>query len=173
AAVALVLAAVGLYGVVSYSVSQRTQEIGLRMAIGAQRRDVLRLVVGAGMKLAMIGAVIGISSALALSKVAATMLFELTPLDPVSYSGTAAVLLAVIAVVIAVVLPFPWVRNPQFDRTLAVFSFASLLYGNSVEELIFRGYAFERLIAAIGHWKAQLVTAILFAVFHIANGWPW
>jgi putative ABC transport system permease protein len=95
ATVALVLAAVGLYGVVSYSVSQRTPEIGLRMAIGAQRRDVLRLVVGGGMKLAMIGAVIGVAGALALSNVLATMLFELTPLDLVSYSGTAAVLLAV------------------------------------------------------------------------------
>jgi ABC-type antimicrobial peptide transport system permease subunit len=95
ATVALVLAAVGLYGVVSYSVSQRTREIGLRMAIGAQRRDVLRLVVGGGMKLAMIGAVMGVAGALALSNVAATMLFELTPLDLVSYSGTAAVLLAV------------------------------------------------------------------------------
>ena len=95
AAVALVLAAVGLYGVVSYSVSQRTQEIGLRMAIGAQRRDVLRLVVGGGMKLAMVGAVVGIGGALALSSVMATMLFELKPLDLVSYAGTALVLLAV------------------------------------------------------------------------------
>jgi putative ABC transport system permease protein len=95
AALALILAAVGLYGVVSYSVSQRTQEIGLRMAIGAQPRDVLRLVVGGGMKLAMIGAVIGIGGALALSSVMATMLFELTPLDLASYSGTALGLLAV------------------------------------------------------------------------------
>jgi putative ABC transport system permease protein len=98
AAVALVLAAVGLYGVVSYSVSQRTQEIGLRVAIGAQRRDVVRLVVGGGMKLATIGAVIGVASALALSSVMATMLYELTPLDVVSYSCTAAALLAVATV---------------------------------------------------------------------------
>ncbi len=95
AAIALVLAAVGLYGVVSYTVSQRTQEIGLRMAIGAQRRDVLRLVVGGGMKLAAIGAIIGVAGALALSSVVATMLFELTPFDPASYSATAVVLLAV------------------------------------------------------------------------------
>lgn len=95
AALALILAAVGLYGVVSYSVSQRTQEIGLRMAIGAQHRDVLRLVVGDGMKLALIGAALGIAVAIGLSKVAATMLFELTPLDPVSYSGTTMVLLAI------------------------------------------------------------------------------
>ena len=85
----------------------------------------------------------------------------------------AALLVGAIAFVIALVLPFPWVRNPRFDPTLAMFSLLSLLYGNSVEELIFRGYSFERLIAGIGHWKAQLATAILFAVFHIANGWPW
>jgi putative ABC transport system permease protein len=95
AAIALVLAAVGLYGVVSYTVSQRTQEIGLRMAIGAQRGDVVRLVVGGGMKLAVIGAIIGVAIALALSSVVATMLFELTPFDPASYSATALVLLVV------------------------------------------------------------------------------
>ena len=87
--------------------------------------------------------------------------------------GGAALLVAAVALVVALVLPFPWVRNPRFDPTLAILSFASLLYGNSVEELIFRGYSLERLIAGIGHWKAQLVTAILFAVFHMANGWPW
>jgi membrane protease YdiL (CAAX protease family) len=87
--------------------------------------------------------------------------------------GGGALLVAAIAVVVALVLPFPWVRNARFDSTRAMFSFLSLLYGNSVEELIFRGYSFERLMAGIGHWKTQLVTAILFAVFHIANGWPW
>ena len=85
----------GLYGVVSYSVSQRTQEIGLRMAIGADRPDVLRLVVGGGMKLAVIGVVIGVAGALALSNAIAAMLFEVRPLDLVSYAGTATVLLAV------------------------------------------------------------------------------
>ena len=87
--------------------------------------------------------------------------------------GGGALLVAVIASGMVPVLPFPWVRNSRFDTTLAMFSFLSLLYGNFVEELIFRGYSFERLIAGIGHWKAQLVTAILFAVFHTANGWPW
>jgi membrane protease YdiL (CAAX protease family) len=87
--------------------------------------------------------------------------------------GAGVLLVAAIALVIALVLPFRWARNPRFDPTLAMWSFASLLYGNSVEELIFRGYSFERLIAGIGHWQAQLVTALLFAVFHIANGWPW
>jgi len=95
--IALFLAAVGLYGVVAYTVSQRTQEIGLRMAIGAQRGDVLRLVVGGGMKLAIAGVAIGIACALALAHLVATMLYEVTPFDPASYSATALVLLAVAA----------------------------------------------------------------------------
>ena len=95
--IALFLAAVGLYGVVAYTVSQRTQEIGLRMAIGAQRTDVLRLVVGGGMKLAVAGVAIGIACALGLARLVATMLFEVTPFDPASYSATALVLLAVAA----------------------------------------------------------------------------
>ena len=97
ALVALFLAAVGLYGVVAYAVSQRTQEIGLRMAIGAQRGDVLRLVLGGGMKLAAIGVAIGIAGALALSRYLATMLFEVTRFDATSYTATAVVLLAVSA----------------------------------------------------------------------------
>ena len=71
ALVALFLAAVGLYGVVAYTVSQRTQEIGLRMAIGAQRGDVLRLVVGGGMKLAVAGVALGIACALGLARLVA------------------------------------------------------------------------------------------------------
>ena len=97
AVVALFLAAVGLYGVVAYMVSQRTQEIGLRMAIGAQRRDVLRMVLGSGMKLATIGVVIGVAGALAMASFVASMLFGVTPFDPVSYGATAGVLLAVAA----------------------------------------------------------------------------
>jgi len=97
AAVALFLAAVGLYGVVAYSVSQRTQEIGLRMAIGAQRGDVLGMVVGGGMKLALVGVAIGLAGALALSGVVRTMLFGVTQLDALSYVATSLVLLAVAA----------------------------------------------------------------------------
>ena len=97
AGIALFLAAVGLYGVVAYSVSQRTQEIGLRMAIGAQRGDVLRMVVGGGMKLALVGVAIGIACALGLASAVATMLFEVTPFDPASYSATSLVLLIVAA----------------------------------------------------------------------------
>ena len=97
AGIALFLAAVGLYGVVAYAVSQRTQEIGLRMAIGAQRGDVLRMVVGGGMKLAVVGVALGIACALALAQLVAAMLYEVTPFDPASYSATALVLLAVAA----------------------------------------------------------------------------
>ena len=95
--VALFLAAVGLYGVVAYTVSQRTQEIGVRMAIGAQRGDVLRMVLGSGMKLALLGVTVGVAVALALAGLVASMLFGVTPFDPASYLATAAVLLAVAA----------------------------------------------------------------------------
>jgi putative ABC transport system permease protein len=97
ALVALFLAAVGLYGVVAYAVSQRTKEIGLRMAVGAQRGDVLRLVLGSGMKLAIIGVAIGIGGALALSSYVETMLFDIGRFDTPSYIATAAVLLGVSA----------------------------------------------------------------------------
>jgi putative ABC transport system permease protein len=97
AVVAMFLAAVGLYGVVAYAVSQRTQEIGLRMAIGAPRGDVLRLVLGNGMKLALLGVAIGVGGALALSRYIATMLFEINRFDALSYAATAAMLLAVSA----------------------------------------------------------------------------
>jgi putative ABC transport system permease protein len=97
AAIALFLAAVGLYGVVAYSVGQRTQEIGVRMAIGARRADVLGLVIGGGMKIALIGVAIGLAGALALSRVIETMLFDVTRFDPASYAATALVLMAVAA----------------------------------------------------------------------------
>jgi putative ABC transport system permease protein len=97
AMVALFLAAVGLYGVVAYAVSQRTQEIGLRMAIGAQRGDVLRMVLTGGMKLALVGVVLGIGIALAVARYLKSLLFEVTPFDAWSYVATAAVLLAVSA----------------------------------------------------------------------------
>jgi putative ABC transport system permease protein len=97
AMVALFLAAVGLYGVVAYAVSQRTQEIGLRMAIGAQRGDVLRMVLTGGMKLALVGVVLGIGIALAVARYLKSLLFEVTPFDAWSYAATATVLLAVSA----------------------------------------------------------------------------
>jgi len=97
AGIAVFLAAVGLYGVVAYTVTQRTQEIGLRMAIGAAPSDVLRMVVGDGLKLATIGMVLGIAAALVLARVIKSMLFDVTPFDAASYGVTAMVLLAVAA----------------------------------------------------------------------------
>ena len=95
AGVALLLTAVGLYGVVAYSTSQRTREIGVRLAMGATGGDVLRLVVGGGVKLALIGIAIGLASAAALARLVEAMLFEVTPSDPASYAATALILLAV------------------------------------------------------------------------------
>lgn len=95
--VALFLSAVGLYGVVAYTVSLRTREIGLRMAIGALPSDVLKMVLGGGMKLAVIGVAIGLVAAFGFSRLVETMLFEVEPSDPGSYAATAAILLAVAA----------------------------------------------------------------------------
>ena len=98
AATALFLAAVGIYGVVAYSVSQRTREIGVRLAIGAERRDVLALVIGGGMKLAAVGVAIGLAGALGLTQLITTMLYNVTPFDPLSYAVTASVLLTIAAI---------------------------------------------------------------------------
>jgi putative ABC transport system permease protein len=89
---------VGLYGVVAYTVSLRTKEIGLRMAIGAQPRDVLRLIVGGGMKLAVIGVVVGMVGAVAASTLVESMLFEVESSDPASYIATATLLLMIAGV---------------------------------------------------------------------------
>jgi putative ABC transport system permease protein len=96
AAVALVLTIVGLYGVMSYSVAQRTNEIGIRMALGAQTRDVLSLIVSQGLKLVVIGLVIGLIGAFALMRVIASLLFGVTTKDPLTFSA-AAIVLAVVA----------------------------------------------------------------------------
>ena len=92
---ALGLAAVGIYGVMAYLVIQRTQEIGVRMALGAQKRDVLRLVVGKGMALAVTGAAIGLVASLALTRLMRSLLFEVTPTDWFTFVIVSVVLLTV------------------------------------------------------------------------------
>jgi len=94
--VALVLTIVGLYGVMSYSVAQRTNEIGIRMALGAQTRDVLSLIVGQGFKLVVVGLAIGLLGALALMRLMASLLFGVTTKDPITFAVVAG-LLAIVA----------------------------------------------------------------------------
>jgi putative ABC transport system permease protein len=92
---ALVLAAVGIYGVLGYSVTQRTHEIGLRMALGAQRADVLKMVVGQGMALTLIGIAVGIGAAFLLTRFMESLLYGVTATDPVTFAAVALVLSAV------------------------------------------------------------------------------
>jgi putative ABC transport system permease protein len=95
AGIALVLAIVGIYGVMSYSVTQRTHEIGIRLAIGAQSRDVFRMILRQGMTLALIGIGIGLVGALVLTRLMTTMLFGVEPTDPVTFAVIAALLTGV------------------------------------------------------------------------------
>jgi len=95
AVLAMMLACVGIYGVVSYLVGQRTQEIGIRMALGAQRRDILVLVLGEGTKMAMIGAVVGTAASLVLTRLMAKQLFGVSAHDPLTYASVAFALMLV------------------------------------------------------------------------------
>jgi len=99
ALIAMILACTGIYGVMSYSVAQRTHEIGVRMALGARRFDVLKLVVRQGMSLVFIGVAIGLLGAVALTRVMSSLLFEVTPKDPVTFTavGTLLILVALVA----------------------------------------------------------------------------
>jgi putative ABC transport system permease protein len=98
AGLAMLLTAVGLYGVISYSVAQRTHEIGIRMALGAKPQDMMRLIVGQGMKLGLIGVGIGFAVAIALTHFLSSMLFGVSSTDPVSFAGVICLLMVVVLV---------------------------------------------------------------------------
>ena len=94
-ALALLLAAVGLYGVIAYTVSQRTRELGVRAALGADRGDLVKLVVGQGMKLAVVGVALGVLAAAAVTRVLSVLLYGISAVDPWAFGGAATMLLGV------------------------------------------------------------------------------
>jgi putative ABC transport system permease protein len=92
---ALFLAAIGLYGVMSYSVSQSTRELGVRMALGATVRDLLRLVILRGLRLTIAGVAIGLTAALLLTRLMGNLLYKISPRDPIAFGVALIILLAV------------------------------------------------------------------------------
>jgi putative ABC transport system permease protein len=107
---------VGLYGVISYSVSQRTHEFGIRMALGAERRDILKLVVGQGSRLVLIGVGMGILGALALTRFMSSLLFGVRPDDPLIFL-TVTLLLIVVALLASYI---PARRATEVDPLVAL-----------------------------------------------------
>jgi putative ABC transport system permease protein len=116
AAIALILTAVGIYGVISYSVNQRTNEIGIRMALGAQQNDVFKLIVGQGLKLALLGVAIGLAGAFTLTRVLYSLLFGVSTTDLITFT-----VVPIIIVAVALIASFiPARRATKVDPTIAL-----------------------------------------------------
>jgi ABC-type antimicrobial peptide transport system permease subunit len=113
---ALILAAVGIFGVMAYVVSRRTQEIGVRMALGASRRGVLQMVLGEGLRVVLIGIGIGLVEALALTRLLRSMLFDVQPFDPVTFIGVPIMVILVALLACSI----PALRATQVDPIVAL-----------------------------------------------------
>ena len=116
ALLALILSAVGLYGVTAYAVTQRTRELGIRLALGAQPGDVLRIVLGHGARLVLAGLVIGTLASLALTRLMTTLLFGIGTRDPITFAGVS-VLLAIVSLLACYI---PARRAMRVDAAVAL-----------------------------------------------------